>query len=895
VSEAALLSDTGADAIPIGEAERAGFADPSGRSAPTAAQVLLPVWGYEFVRQFLDRSLPTLLAPGNLPAVAGEIPTEFVFLTCKKDEMMIREHPAYRRLSAVCGVRFEAIDDLVTDGNHTTTITLAYARAVRRAGPAMLDTCFFFLVSDYLIADGSLASVMARMQAGASGVQVGNFQVVEEEATEWLRKRFDGNAGSVVLPPRELMRWSLTCIHPATAANTVNYPVCHNTHTNRLFWRVNDDTLIGRFYLMHMICVRPETADFLIGASCDYSFVPEMCPSGNIVTLADSDEYLVIEVQPRAHEANLLACGPIYPREIAVSLSEWTTARHRQNAQQTIVFHADELPLSLPKAIAEAARFTEDISQGLSPKPQPHRNHPYWRGAMAAFDAATGKRPLEDDWRLMLRQARFSVESIAGRLGRMLLGRAPEVRRMHPRWVDFRRPRAALEQILIDSKRHILMVSATATSLTNWVSDRAPNAIRIPTRRLLGRATVAEMQLQGFEACLLELTENDFGSSDEIIDAVMPLLQPGAPILVVSFNRRWADGVTLFGQTFTAHASHFLRAGLWPEEIHFASAGRLRWWLNATCVRMAGGMFRGPALYVPLRAVLAFALASLALFFNLAGSLRLAPPVRNRIISSVFMAFRPNTRAASPSTDLVMREGEIYTAPVCEPTVEAANSTREPQYHRLLEIRDEVGVAPLGLMTNQVWHEDPRRLTFILARYKFVAKMLSGWNNVAEVGCGDAFGTRIVQQEVENVTVYDFDPIFIEDIQRRASPCWPIKAHLHDILGGPLPRRHNAIFSLDVIEHIPVDQERLFLRNLTTSLSEEGVLIVGTPSLESQAYASPQSRIGHVNCKTGRALKALLEQYFHSVFLFSMNDEVVHTGFYPMAHYLFALCSRPKR
>ena len=31
-------------------------------------------------------------------------------------------------------------------------------------------------------------------------------------------------------------------------------------------------------------------------------------------------------------------------------------------------------------------------------------------------------------------------------------------------------------------------------------------------------------------------------------------------------------------------------------------------------------------------------------------------------------------------------------------------------------------------------------------------------------------------------------------------------------------------------------------------------------------------------------------RYFHDVFMFSMNDEVVHTGFHAMAHYLFALC-----
>jgi len=219
------------------------------------------------------------------------------------------------------------------------------------------------------------------------------------------------------------------------------------------------------------------------------------------------------------------------------------------------------------------------------------------------------------------------------------------------------------------------------------------------------------------------------------------------------------------------------------------------------------------------------------------------------------------------------------------------SATKEPQYERLLEVEQEVGLTSLGLMTNQVWHEDPRRLTFILARYKFVSKMLSGYCAVAEVGCGDAFGTRIVQQEAEIVTVYDFDPVFIRDIQRRQSARWGLHAQLHDILKAPLPDRYDAVYSLDVIEHIPADNEDTFIGNLCSSLADHGVLIIGSPSLESQAYASPQSKIGHVNCKSGRALKLLLERHFHTVFLFSMNDEVVHTGYYPMAHYLFAICS----
>jgi SAM-dependent methyltransferase len=226
--------------------------------------------------------------------------------------------------------------------------------------------------------------------------------------------------------------------------------------------------------------------------------------------------------------------------------------------------------------------------------------------------------------------------------------------------------------------------------------------------------------------------------------------------------------------------------------------------------------------------------------------------------------------------------------------VVGADRTREPQYNNCLEIRDALGLAPLGLMTNQVWHDDPRRLAFLLARYKFVSKMLSGKKFVGELGCGDAFGARIVLQEVGHVVAYDFDPVFIDDIRQRQSKKWPIVARLHDIVEAPLPDCHDGVYSLDVIEHIDVRDEDAYLRNLRDSLTDDGVLIIGTPSLESQEYASPPSKAGHVNCKSGVQLKALLGNYFENVFLFSMNDEVVHTGFSPMAHYLFAVCCQKK-
>lgn len=223
-------------------------------------------------------------------------------------------------------------------------------------------------------------------------------------------------------------------------------------------------------------------------------------------------------------------------------------------------------------------------------------------------------------------------------------------------------------------------------------------------------------------------------------------------------------------------------------------------------------------------------------------------------------------------------------------------ATRETQYQPSIDIADEHGQAQLGLMINQAWHDDPKRLTFTFARYKFAAKMLAGMERVLEVGCGDGFVSRVVLQDVGALTAVDFDPVFIADIQTRMNPKWAFEARVHDILAEPVsPGGFNGAYSLDVLEHIEPADEDKYLANIAASLTDHGVFIAGMPSLESQEYASPPSKAGHVNCKTAPDLKAAMGRHFHNVFSFSMNDEVVHTGYHKMAHYIFAMGVGPKR
>lgn len=189
----------------------------------------------------------------------------------------------------------------------------------------------------------------------------------------------------------------------------------------------------------------------------------------------------------------------------------------------------------------------------------------------------------------------------------------------------------------------------------------------------------------------------------------------------------------------------------------------------------------------------------------------------------------------------------------------------------------------LGVHTSYGWEADPKRLVFTASRYKFVAKLLEGKGRVLEVGCGDGFFSRIVRQHVETLHAVDVNRKYIGSLYRNhpKGSKWRIWANDWDIMSSPLSG-FDAVYCLDVFEHIK-DEETL-LRNLAGCAP---VCVVGAPSLESQAYASEISKSEHVNCKTKEGLRAAMQKHFKQVFMFGMNDEVVHTGMMPA--YLFGL------
>ena len=204
----------------------------------------------------------------------------------------------------------------------------------------------------------------------------------------------------------------------------------------------------------------------------------------------------------------------------------------------------------------------------------------------------------------------------------------------------------------------------------------------------------------------------------------------------------------------------------------------------------------------------------------------------------------------------------------------------------------------LGPQASQQWLRQPDHLAMVLSRYRAAAALIGDAERVVELGCGEGIGAGILARGRTSYAGYDADVAALQHAvtQHGSSTVGFQLVDLVTLYDADVQRGADAVVSLDVIEHIPQDEEALFMRGAVgmVSSSQLGVCVIGTPSANAYHLASPQSKAGHVNNFTPERLKALMQQHFHRVQLMGMQDTAVHFGHPGMMHYLLAVGIGPR-
>jgi cyclopropane fatty-acyl-phospholipid synthase-like methyltransferase len=119
-----------------------------------------------------------------------------------------------------------------------------------------------------------------------------------------------------------------------------------------------------------------------------------------------------------------------------------------------------------------------------------------------------------------------------------------------------------------------------------------------------------------------------------------------------------------------------------------------------------------------------------------------------------------------------------------------------------------------------------------LARYKFAARLLKPQDDVLEVGSGSGLGAIFLSQHAKRVTGLEIKPHDHEaacSINRRDN----VSFLLQSLFDYDASARHDAVVSLDVIEHLPETEGRRFVKRIASHCKSDGMAIIGTPSIYS--------------------------------------------------------------
>jgi len=273
---------------------------------PSAYRLILPVWGDAYLQGFLKYCLPSLLAPGNLPAVVSRADLVVHIFTKTADREPLDAADLVQRLRTFAQVEVTTLPSQEQSGGYdyfSSCYKAGLERAKVRGEAALL------LTADQIWADGAISAVCARIEEGAQAVMVAGPRLLEETALPAL-DAFRGPDGNFDdrLDSRALATLAWEHLHPWDRSLFWDESD-RGRPASFLFWEVPGGGFLMHCLHLHPVCIRlDESANLHFTHTVDGGdFVertvghPEACH-----VIRDSDEAMYCSTAPRGQSAHLL-------------------------------------------------------------------------------------------------------------------------------------------------------------------------------------------------------------------------------------------------------------------------------------------------------------------------------------------------------------------------------------------------------------------------------------------------------------------------------------------------------------------------------------------------------------------------------------------------------------
>jgi hypothetical protein len=322
----------------------AGKGRPSGgRTAAVRPPLLIsvPVWGRDYIGSLDSLMLRTLLAPGNLPAVAGGRPIILELQTRESDARRIESLPALRDVARLATVRIVPWPDrlfaphpLAPDFHYRLFGAMHHCAIMRARAAGGMDV--MPLCADHIFSSAALGQIDAYLAAGRKMVLSAGLRLDKRRWTAALLGALNGRATLpyLELAPRRLVDDAIRHMHPVTRQLIVADPDRpFNSLPFPLIFPKPDGFAVHSFVL-HPIAIsaglvrRSAALDFnTVDGAFLSRILPHRRPEKQIAVLGCDDEAYVFEASEPGNMQERQLAPSFSTEQIARYFYDWRSGR----------------------------------------------------------------------------------------------------------------------------------------------------------------------------------------------------------------------------------------------------------------------------------------------------------------------------------------------------------------------------------------------------------------------------------------------------------------------------------------------------------------------------------------------------------------------------------------
>jgi len=238
--------------------------------------VINVVWGQVYIRTFLELSLPTQFAPGNLTSLSPKIKARYIIYTTHDGKRLITQASIFKALDQIAIVEFRLIKGEANECSFDTFME-CHSHAIKVANKT--HSPIILLSPDSILSSGVFVYLEKAIRQGKRIVAISSARMSLEKYREIVEKKQGKH-------PHHLFNWSsrdlaVTVIHNLHHRTRCLFlkDNCISTHPSHIYWELDSNNVYGRAFHLHPLLIWPKNCNALPDTSTDGKhFLEKACP-----------------------------------------------------------------------------------------------------------------------------------------------------------------------------------------------------------------------------------------------------------------------------------------------------------------------------------------------------------------------------------------------------------------------------------------------------------------------------------------------------------------------------------------------------------------------------------------------------------------------------------------